>query len=46
MGKQPGLILRLMTSQSEKQTITMHELPNISRSKDNQTKLVEYNVRK
>ena len=38
-----------MTSHIEKQTITIHILPNISRSKGNQTKescqLVEYNMR-
>ena len=39
-----------MTSHTGEQTITMHILPNISQSKDNQTmkfvKLVEYNTRK
>ena len=38
-----------MTSQPEKQTIAIHILPNISRSKDNQTKkcgqLVKYNMK-
>ena len=38
-----------MTSHIEKQTITIHILPNISRSKGNQTvefcQLVEYNMR-
>ena len=38
-----------MRSQPGKQTITMHILPNISRSEDNQTmkydQLIEYNVR-
>ena len=37
-----------MTSQTGKQIITIHILPNISRSKDNQTikfgQLIEYNV--
>ena len=41
--------LRFMTSQPGKQTIAIHILPNISRSKDNQTvnfgKLIQYNVR-
>ena len=39
-----------MTSQPRKQTIALHILPNISQSKDNQTKkigqLIEYNMRK
>ena len=38
-----------MTSQPGKQTITIHILPTISRSKDNQTvkfgQLIEYNMR-
>ena len=38
-----------MMSKPEKQTITLHILPNISRSKDNQTmkfaQLIEYNMR-
>ena len=38
-----------MTSQPGKQTIAIHILPNISRSKDNQTKkygqLIECNIR-
>ena len=38
-----------MTSQPIKQTIAIHILPNISRSKDNQTmkfgQLIEYNMR-
>ena len=38
-----------MTSQSGKQAIAIHILPNISRSKDNQTikfgQLIEYNMR-
>ena len=39
-----------MTSQPGQQTIAIHILPNISRSKDNQTmkfgQLIEYNMRK
>ena len=39
-----------MTSQPGKQTISIHILPYISRSKDNQTvkfgQLIEYNMRK
>ena len=39
-----------MTPQSGKQTIAIHLLTNISRSKDNQTmkfgRLIEYNMRK
>ena len=38
-----------MTSQPGSQTITIHKLPNISRSKDNQKmkfgQLIEYNMR-
>ena len=38
-----------MTSQPRKQTTAIHILPNISRSKDNQTiifgQLIEYNMR-
>ena len=38
-----------MTSQLGKQTITIHILPNISRTKSNQTKkfaqLIEYDIR-
>ena len=45
-----SLISNFMTSQAEKQTITIHILPNISRSKGNQTmkfgQLIEYNMRK
>ena len=41
---------KFMTSQSGKQTITLHRLPNISRSKGNQTikfgQLIECNMRK
>ena len=41
------LISKFMTSQSGKQTIPIHKLPNISRSKGNQTmkfcQLIEYN---
>ena len=43
------LILKIMTPRPGKQTITIHILPNISRSKDNQTvrfgQLIEYNMR-
>ena len=39
-----------MTSQPGKQTIAMHIMPNISKSKDNKTvkfgQLIEYNMRK
>ena len=45
-----GLISKCMTSSTEKQIITIHILPNISRSKDNQSRefgqLIEYNMRK
>ena len=45
-----GLISKCMTSSTEKQIITIHMLPNISRSKDNQSRkfgqLIEYNMRK
>ena len=38
-----------MTSQTEKQAIAMHTLPNVSRIKDNQTmkfsQLIEYDMR-
>ena len=38
-----------MTSQTEKQTIAIHILPNISRSRGSQTmkfrQLIEYNIR-
>ena len=43
------LISKFMTSQPGKQTIAVHILPNISKSKGNQTmkfgKLIEYNMR-
>ena len=43
------LILKFVTSQRGQETITIHKLPNISRSKGNQTmkfgQLIEYNVR-
>ena len=43
------LILKFMTSQTGKQTIAIHKLPNISRSKGNQAmkfgQLIEYNMR-
>ena len=39
-----------MTSQPKKQTVAIHILPNISRSKDNQAmkfdQLIEYNMKK
>ena len=42
------LILKFMTSQTGKQTIAIHILPNISRSKGNQAmkfgQLIEYNM--
>ena len=41
-----GLVLKFMALQPSKQTITIQILPNISQSKDNQTKklgqLIEY----
>ena len=44
------LTLKFMRSQAEKQIITIHILPNISRSKDNQTmkfrQLTEYDTTK
>ena len=44
------LISKIMTSQPGKQTIAIHILPYISRSKDNQTvkfgQLIEYNMTK
>ena len=44
------LISKFMTSQPGLQTIGIHIMPNISRSKGNQTtkfgQLVEYNIRK
>ena len=43
------IILEFMTSQLGQQTIAIHILPSISRSKDNQTmkfdQLIEYNMR-
>ena len=43
------LISKFMTSEPGKQTIAIHILPNISRSKGNQTmkfgQLIEYNMR-
>ena len=42
------LISKVMTSQPRKQTIAIHMLPNISKSKGNQTmkfgQLIEYNM--
>ena len=47
--KKIRLISNFMTPQSSQQTIVLHILPNISRSKDNQTmkfgKLIECNMR-
>ena len=47
--KKIRLILKFMTSQPGYQTIAIHILPNILRSKDNQTMkfgpLIEYNTR-
>ena len=46
--KKIRLILKCMTSRPGKQTITIHILPNISRSKGNKTmkfgQLIEYNM--
>ena len=43
------LISKIMTSKLGKQTVTIHILPNISRSKGSQTmkfgQLIEYNMR-
>ena len=43
------LISKIMTSKPGSQTIAIHALPNISKSKDNQTmkfgQLIEYNMR-
>ena len=43
-----GLISKLMTSETKQQTITVHKLPNITRSKGKQAmkfgKLIEYNM--
>ena len=48
--KKMRLISKFMTSQPGKQTISIHILPNISRSKGNQTikfvQLIKYNMRK
>ena len=47
--KKIRLIANFMTSQPGYQTIVIHKLPNISRSKGNQTmrfaQLIEYNIR-
>ena len=44
------LISKLVVSKPRKQTVAIHILPNLSRSKDNQTmklgQLIEYNMRK
>ena len=49
MVRKIGLISKFMTSQPGQQTIAIHVLPNISRSKDDQTikfcQLLEYNMR-
>ena len=49
MVKKLRLILKFMTSQTEKQTITIHILLNISRSKQNQTikfgQLIKYDTK-
>ena len=49
LNKKIRLISKFMTSQPGWQTIAIHILPNISRSKDNQTmkfgQLIEYNMR-
>ena len=43
------LNLKFVTSQPEKQTLAIHTVPNISRSKGNQTlkfgQLIEHNIR-
>ena len=47
--KKLRLVLKFMTPSSLKQIITIHILPNISRSKDKQTmkfgQLMQYNVK-
>ena len=44
------LTSKLITSQPGKETLVIHILPNVSRSKDNQTmkfgRLIEYNIKK
>ena len=35
--RKPGIILKFMAPKLRKKTVTMHLLPNISRSKGNQT---------
>ena len=49
MARTIRLISKFMTSQPGKQTIAIHILPNISRSKGNETmkfgQLIEYNMR-
>ena len=48
MIKELGLISKLITSETEQQTITVHILPNISRTKGKQAmkfvQLIEYNM--
>ena len=41
----PRLVLKLMTSQTEKQIIAICILPNISRSKGNQTMKLGYSIK-
>ena len=49
MNRRIRLISKFLTSQSGQQTIAIHVLPNISKSKDNQTmefgQLIDYNMR-
>ena len=49
MRKKPKLVLNFMTSQTGKQIITIYIVPNISRSKGNQTikfdHLLEHDMR-
>ena len=49
LDKKGTVNLKFMTSQSGKQTITIHKLSNISRTKGNKTlkfcQLIEYNVK-
>ena len=48
--KKIRLISKSVVSQPRKQTVAIHILPNVSRSKDNQImklgQLIEYNMRK
>ena len=49
LDKKGHVVSKLMTSQPGQQTIAIHILPNVSRSKNNQTikvgHLIEYNMR-